>query len=161
VLQLFGEIYRYGCLAPRKHVKSRTVEDGIRAVGQAHARLGSLDPRKDARGGIYLRIQHQIKAYKKDDAPPLRVKPVPIIIIIVAQAYGDMREVAKMAIANMSVIAFFYFLCPGGYTGTLADDATFKIEDVSLYVQGRKLDFGTASDAEIKASTSESYTFTM
>jgi hypothetical protein len=132
-------------------------------VGQAHARLGALDPRKDVHGGIDFCIQRQIKAYKKDDAPPLRVKPVPIIIIIfiVYQAYGDTRDVAEMVIADMIVVAFFFLLRPGEYTGTLSDDAALKNEEVSLYVQGRKLDFALASDAEIKASTSASYTFTM
>jgi hypothetical protein len=131
-------------------------------VVQAQARLPPPHPRKDAHGGIDFRIQHQIKAYKKDAAPTLRVKPVPIIVIIfiVAQAYGNTREVAEMAIANMIVIACFFLLRPGEYTNTLADDATFKIEDISLCVQGCKLDFSMASDAEIKASTSASYTFT-
>jgi hypothetical protein len=105
------------------------VEDGIRAVVQTHAPVGAPDPRKYAHGGIDFRIQHQIKAYKKDDAPSLRVKPVSVIIIIfsVAQAYGDTREVAVMAIAEMIVIAFFYLLRPGEYTGTLVDDAAFKL----------------------------------
>jgi hypothetical protein len=94
----------------------------------------------------------QTKAYNKDDAQPLRVKPVPIIIIIfiVVQAYGNTRDVGEMAIADMIIIAFFFLLRPGA--GTLPDDAAFKIEDVSLYAQGRKLDFALASNAEIKAS---------
>jgi hypothetical protein len=138
------------------------VEDGICAVGQAHAQLGGGGARKDVHGGIYFRIQRQIKPYKKEDAPPLRVKPVPIIIIIfiVAQAYGVTWGVTKMAIADMIVVAFFFLLRQGEYTGTLSDDAAFKIKDVSLYVQGRKLGFSLASNAEIKASTSASYTFT-
>jgi hypothetical protein len=65
-----------------------------------------------------------------------------------------------MAIADMIFVAFFSLLRPGDYTGTLFDDAAFKIEGVSLYVQGHKLDFAIASGAEIKASTSVSYTFT-
>jgi hypothetical protein len=41
ILQVFGERYQDGRLAPlKKPVKSRTVEDALRAVGQAHARLG-------------------------------------------------------------------------------------------------------------------------
>jgi hypothetical protein len=85
-----------------------------------------------------FRIQRQIKAYKKDDSPPLRVKPVPIIILIfiVAQAYGNTHNVAEMAIADMIVVTFFFFLRPGEYNGTLTDDAAFKIEDVSLTQAG-------------------------
>jgi hypothetical protein len=119
-------------------------------------------PRKDAHGNIDFRIQRQIKAYKKDDAPPRRVKPVPITIIsfIVAQAFGATRSDEEMAIADMIVIAFFFLLQPGEYTGTISDDAAFRLQDVGLYIQGRKLDLLAASDAELKISTSASYTFT-
>jgi hypothetical protein len=71
-----------------------------------------------------------------------------------------MQYVGEMAIGGMIVVAFFFLLSPGEYTSTLSDDTAFNIEDVSLYVQGRKLDFSTASDAEIKASTSAYYIFT-
>jgi hypothetical protein len=55
---------------------------------------GVLYPRKDMHGGIDFRIQWHIKAYKKADTPPKRVKPVPIIIIIyiMAQAYDEVRS---------------------------------------------------------------------
>jgi hypothetical protein len=163
MLQVFGERYRYGRLPPHyKHVKARTAEDGLRAVGPAHARLGGPDPRKDSHGGIDFRIQRQIKAYKKDDAPSKRVKPVPIIIIIfiAAQAFGDTRSEEEMAIVDMITIAFFFLLHPGEYTGTLSDDVAFKMQDVGLYIQGCKLDFFTAAAAEVKPTTSASYTFT-
>jgi hypothetical protein len=144
---LVKDIEKVVCPPPPRHkpVKARTMEDRIHAVGQAHARLGAPDPRKDAHGGIDFRIQRQIEAYKKDDAPPLRVKlnPTMIIIFIVAQAYSNMRDLAEMAIGGMIVVAFFFLLSPGKYTSTLSDNAAFNIEDVSLYVQGRKLDFST------------------
>jgi hypothetical protein len=137
------------------------VEDDIRAVGQVFARLGAPDPRKDAHGGIDFLIQRQIKAYKKDDDPPRRVKPIPIpiIIVIVAQTFGDTRSDEEMAIADMIVIAFF-LLRPGEYTGTISDDVAFKLQDVGLYVQGRKLDLLAAPESELRMATSASYTFT-
>jgi hypothetical protein len=118
--------------------------------------------RNDAHGGIYFLTQRQIKAYQKDDAPPLCVKPVSIVIIIfiMAQSYGDTRDVAETAILDMICVAFFALLCLGEYNGTLYGDAALKIEDVSLFVQGRKLDFEITSDAETKPSTSASYTST-
>jgi hypothetical protein len=136
MLQVFGERYRDCRLVPRhKPFKYRTVEDGLRAVGQAHARLGALDPRKDSHSGIDFRIQRQIKAYKKDDAPPKCVKPVPIIIIIfiAAQAFGDTRSEEEMAISDMITINFFFLLRPGEYTGTLSDDAAFKMQYVGVH----------------------------
>jgi hypothetical protein len=150
------------CPPLHKPIKDRTVEDGLCAVGQAHTRLGAPDPRKDSHGGIDFWIQRQIKAYKKDDAPPKRVKPVSIIIIIfiAAQAFGDARSEEEMAIADIITITFFFLLHPGEYTGTVSDDAAFKMQDVGFYIQGCKLDLFTAAAAEVKSATSASYTFT-
>jgi hypothetical protein len=163
IIQVFGERYRDGRLAPLKNaVKARTVEDALRAIGQAHARLGAPDPRKDSHGGIDFRIQRQISSYKKVDRPPRRVKPIPIIIIlyILAQAYDDRRSESDLAVADMIVIAFFFLLRPGEYTGTTNDDAPFRLEDVHLYIGARKLDSNTASLAEFDAASSVSYRFT-
>jgi hypothetical protein len=45
----------------------------------------------------------------------MRVKPVPIIIIvfIMAQSFGDTRTDAGMAVADMIMIALFLLLRPG------------------------------------------------
>jgi hypothetical protein len=123
---------------------------------------GGLDPRKECHGGIDFRIQRQLRAYKKEDAPPKRVKPIPILIIIyiLAQAYGDQRKDPELAIADMITIAFFFLLHPGEFTGTMLDDTPFRLQDVGLYIGPRKLDLTRASDAELDSATSVSYTFT-
>jgi hypothetical protein len=51
-------------------------------------------------------------------------------------------------------------LRPGEYTGTTSDDAAFRIEDVALYIQDRRLDSMTATPAEMEAADSVAYTFT-
>jgi hypothetical protein len=89
------------------------------------------------------------------------VKPIPIIIIyILAQAYDNHRSDSDLAVADMIVIAFFFLLRPGEYTGTTSYDAPFRLQDVNLYIGGRKLDSATASLAELHAATSVSYKFT-
>jgi hypothetical protein len=125
-----------GWLPAKKPVRARTVEDGLRAVGHAHTRLGAPDPRKDSHGGIDFRIQRQIKVYTKEDSPPRRATLVPIIIIvfIMAQAFRDTCTDAEMAIANMITITFFLLLRPSEYTGTMSDDAAFKLQDFHLYI---------------------------
>jgi hypothetical protein len=163
LLQVFGERYRDGRLAPRQNaVRARTVEDALRAIGQTFARLGSPDVRKDAFGDIDFRIGRQLRAYKKEESPPKRVKPIPIIIIlfILAQAYGQVRDEGSITIADMITIAFFYLLRPGEYTGTTSDDAAFRVEDIALYIQDRRLDSMTATPAEMSAADSVAYTFT-
>jgi hypothetical protein len=91
------------------------------------------------------------------------VKPVPIIIIIfiAAQEFGDTRSEEEMAISDMITITFFFILRPGEYTGTVSDEAAFKLQDVGLYIQGRKLDLFTTAEPDIKSDTSTSYNFTM
>jgi hypothetical protein len=137
ILQVFGQRYRDGRIAPRHNaVRARTVEDALRAIGQAFARVGSPDVRKNVYGDIDFRIQRQIRAYKREDSPPKRVKPIPIVIIlyILAQAYGITRHEDTQAIADMITIAFFFLLRPGEYTGTTSDDTPFRLQDVHLYI---------------------------
>jgi hypothetical protein len=91
------------------------------------------------------------------------VKPVPITILIFieAHAFGDTRNEAEIATADMITITFFLLIQPGEYADTVSDDAAFKLQDVhNLYIQCRSLDSCTASTAELKAETSLSYTFT-
>jgi hypothetical protein len=163
IIKVFGERYRNGRLAPLHNtVTSRTMEDALRAVGQAHARLGAPDPRKDHQGGIDFRIQRQLKSYAKTDDPPRRVKPVPIIIVvyILQLAYDAARGVADTAIADMICITFFFLLRLGEYTGTTSDDTPFCLEDVSAYVRDKKLNMLLCSEAELDAATLVYYTFT-
>jgi hypothetical protein len=124
--------------------------------------IGAPDPCKDTHGGIDFRIQRQIKAYNKEDSPQHPVKPVTIIIIvfIMAHAFGDTRTDGEMAITGMITSTFFFLLQPGEYTDTVSDDAAFKLQDVHLYIQGRRLDSYNSSTAELKAAISVSYTFT-
>jgi hypothetical protein len=60
-------------VSPPHHnaVRSDTVSDTIRAVGQAFARLGGIYIHKDAYGHIDFLIYRQFRAYTKEDDPPL------------------------------------------------------------------------------------------
>jgi len=87
--------------------------------------MGSHDVRKNSLGEIDFRIQRQLRAYKKEDPPPSRVKPIPVTIIlfILHAAYGMNRSSDSQAIADLIVLAFYFLLRPGEYTGTTTDDA--------------------------------------
>ena len=53
LLQIFAQRYQDGRIAPRHNpVRSRTVEDALRAVGQGFARVGAPDPRLNEFGKI-------------------------------------------------------------------------------------------------------------
>jgi hypothetical protein len=163
IIQVFAQRYRDGRNAPKgKSVRSGTVEDAVRAVGQTFAQLGSADIRKDAFGEIDFRITRQFKCYKKEDGPPSRVKPVPIIIIlfILHQSYHNDSSEDRKAIADTITIAFYFLLRPGEYTGTTSDDTPFRLQDIELHIDDRLLDLFHSTVAELNAATTVSLTFT-
>jgi hypothetical protein len=77
---LFTMILRWPRGSLAKAVRYGTVEDVISDAGQAFTQLGG--PERSLRA-IDFQIYHQCSGYRKEDAPPYRLKPVPIIIIII------------------------------------------------------------------------------
>ena len=133
-------------------------------IGQAFSSVGTLDPCFSLIDGkIDFRLRRQKRSWKKGDAPPKRVKPCPITIVIwlLNCAYdADMSNNSDMSMADMICIAFFFLLRPSKYTGITTDDAAFSLNDVYLYLGKRKLPLATTTDAELKASTSCALHFT-
>jgi hypothetical protein len=163
ILQVFGQRYRDGRIALRKNaVRADTVSYAVRAVGQASARLGGKDIRKDAYGEIDFRIYRQLRAYTREDSPPSRVKPVPIIIImsILVQAFLDSNLPDRQAVSNMCAVALYFLLRPGEYTSTTSDDSPFRLADVALHIGNRRLDTMLSPPTDIQAADSVLYTFT-
>jgi hypothetical protein len=138
------------------------VEDAIRSVGQMFTRLGATDIRKDAFGDIDFRIYRQFRAYTKEDDPPSRVKPIPIIIIIyiLHQAFKTSTSPDRQAIDDMVIIAFYFLLRPGEYTGTTLDDTLFSLQEVALRIGDRCLDIMHSPATNTASADSVSYTFT-
>ena len=58
ILNAFARDYRTGAIAPGSHgVRSRTVEDAVRSIGQAIAMLGAKDPSMTPTGNLDRRLQ--------------------------------------------------------------------------------------------------------
>ena len=92
ILNIFARDYSTGDITPTSIlVRSRTAEDAVRSIGQALAALGIANPRYGKDGKIDIRLRFQLRCYTKQDPPPNRVKPVPIIVI---------QKVAAMALAT-------------------------------------------------------------
>lgn len=162
-LQVFANHYRTGRISPsKKPVASSTVSDAVRSVGQAFARVGAADPRLTPAGKIDYRLQAIYRSYRKTDAPPTRVKPLPITIVmdVLDNAFRRAPSAERKAVANMICIAFFFCLRPGEYTGTTTDDQAFALNDVAFFLGGRKLNNATATDSEISSATHLTLTFT-
>ena len=162
LLQVYGQRYRTGQHSASGHpVRSRTVEDSLRNVGQTFTSLGSDDPRLTRQGQIDFRLRRQLKAYTKEDPPPDRVKPVPRTVIqhIMAIAVAG-NDPGVKAIADMIAIAFFYLLRPREYTASKSETTPFALRDVQLSSGNRRLCQATATDQALLSATFASYTFT-
>jgi len=163
-LQVFGARYRDGRIAPRgKPVRHRTVEDALRHVGQSYKSMGAKDIRLDPAGKIDFRIQRQLRSYKKEDPPPQRVKPIPIQVVrAVVNAAHNVQHAddGTRCIADMICLGFFFLLRPGEHTFT-RDNTPFHLQDARVYIGNIRItNFRTATDAQFRAATSVSLTFT-
>ena len=163
ILQVFGQQYRDGRIAPSQDsVRARTVEDALRAVGQTMASLGSKDLRRDSSGRIDFRIQRQISSFHKTDSPTTRVKPVPVTFLtyLLDLALRPTLVPGRQAVTDMIVVAFYFLLRPGEYSGTSHDDHPFLLRDVQLFHFSRQLDLLQDPLPLIQASNSVALTFT-
>lgn len=131
-------------------------------MGQKIALLGSPDPRLDTHGRIDLRLARLSKAFKKSDAPPARVRPLPLGILIqaVAMAYNVLgSSISLRAIADMLILAFYFLMRPGEYCTTPEAPHPFRLQDVALFSGDHLLDLGKATDAQLLAASSVKLTF--
>jgi hypothetical protein len=163
VLQLFAHSYRTGAVAPTKsQVCSRTMEDALRAVGQAFATLGCPDPRLQPSSKLDFRLSHQLARYKKDDPPPTRVKPIlfPIIANAADLCYTA-NTPASSTIADLLLLSFYFLLCPGEYAAMDNEDISpFCYCDIHFLVHDRHLNHFTCPDADLHHATYIALEFT-
>jgi hypothetical protein len=163
LLQVYIQRYRVGTIAPRgKPVRSRTVEDSLRAIGQTFAALGTPDPRLDQQGNIDFRIQRQLRGYSRADPPPNRVKPIPVQILrhVAALAAQPSATLSTQAIADMIVLAFFFLLQPGEYTGNPSYTTPFTLQDVQLWIGQQRFLATTIPIQDLSRVTFVALTFT-
>ena len=164
VLQLFAQRYRTGALAPSgRAVRSRTVEDALRSVGQAFAGLGAPDPRLNRFGDLDIRLTSLLHAWKKADAPPARVKPLPLQLVHAAVRIARTAATAiALSAADCLVIGFYFLLRPGEYAGAPrhTSDDLFRLQDVGFWIGMRKLNILTCPLPELLSTTFATLTFT-
>ena len=133
-LQISGARYRDERIVPYgKPVGSGTVSDAMRSVGHMYTRVGTPDLRIGPDGKLDFRISRQLRFYTRSDAPPNRMKPVPITLVIHALcfAFHDTPSDERQTVANMICITFFFCLRPGEYTGTTLGNQAFSLDDVA------------------------------
>jgi hypothetical protein len=135
-LQVFAMRYRLGHIAPRGNaVRARTVEDALRSIAQEMAAVGSADPRMNTFGKIDFRLTSLWRAWKQEDPPPHRVKPIPLKVLRrLTELALTSGEVPLLAVVDMIIIAFFFLLRPGEYTGASSNTTSFTLKDTQLFV---------------------------
>jgi hypothetical protein len=114
ILQLFAQQYPTGALAPGcRTVRFRTVEDALRSVGQAFAGLEAPDPCLNQYGDIDFCLTSLLNAWKKADAPPARIKPLPLHLVYAAVCLAwEVSTALALSAADCLVVGFYFLLCP-------------------------------------------------
>ena len=165
LLLIFAQRLRDGSLtSSRGPARSRSVEETVRAVGQAYAGLGSPDPRLDGHGRMDFRLAALYRSWARVDPPPSRVKPLPMSLLayVVTLAHHE-NTAASLAAATILILGYFFLLRPGKYLGKprreLSDDL-FRLSDLSMWVGARAIDPRTCPLSDLQAATFATLTFT-
>ena len=164
ILQVFAQRLRTGALSPgRGPVKSRSVEDTVRGVGQTYAGMGARDPRLNVHGQVEFRLTSRYRAWASEDSPPSRVKPLPPTLLaqVVTLAHQE-HTPASLTAAEVLTLGFFFLLRPGEYLGVPNNttDTLFRLEDVVFWVGSRALDHRDCPIADLQSATFATLTFT-
>ena len=123
--------------------------------------LGAKDPRMTSTGKLDERLQLQFRCYSQKDPPPSRVKPIPVQVLRrLACVAASSRDPELQAVADMIIIAFFFLLRPGEYTGTKSDSSPFRLSDVTFSVGRTVFDTSTATNNDLATATFVILTFT-
>ena len=127
--------------------------------------MGAKDPRLNGALKTDFRISRMLAAWKKEDPPAKRVKPIPISFIKhiarIAQGLpvGPAGDKLRAA-ADMIMIAFFFLLRPGEYTDAASDTTPFTLGDVQMFIGCTRLDIMTVEERVLDQARSASLTFT-
>ena len=164
LLQVFAQRLRSGTIAAgRRPLRTRTVEDTVRSVGQTYASVGSPDPRMNVRGALDFRLTSLYQAWAKVDDPPSRVKPLPLTLLthVVNLAGRDQRPFASV-VSECLVFGFYFLLRPGEYLGIPNNelDTLFRLKDLQFWIGARALDTFTCPISDLQAATFATVTFT-
>jgi hypothetical protein len=131
-----------GCpISQQDSVRSRTVGDALRAVGQTIAKLGFADPRLLPSGKLTFRLSCQLSCYSKSDPPPSRVKPIPVSVLHhTCHLLCLSNHIRNTTMADMLTLGFFFLLRPGEYASTTNPDSTpVRLQDIHLWCHNTKL----------------------
>jgi hypothetical protein len=118
------------------------------------ASMGAQDLRLAPSGKLVYPLNQFLTGLRHADPTPTRVKPAPLSLIKHAyQRALDSGSPFDKAVADMGFIGFFYLCRPGEHTEPSKDSRSqaFRLRDVELFINQRKLDPATATRDELQA----------
>ena len=153
-----------GTASPRRRsVRSRSVEDTLRAVGQAYANVGTKNPRLNSHGALDFRITSLYQSWAKVEDPPSRVKPLPVTLLTQCVHLASQEQTSlALTAADCLVIGFFVLLRPGEYIGTPNNrlDTLFHLCDLQLWIGTRALDILNCPITDVRSATFATLAYT-
>lgn len=159
-LQVFATRLRRGIISPSGNpIRSCQVADYLRTVGSEIALVDENGDPRYGSNGLHPRVGDLQRAYKKEDPPPERVKPIPIQLVRHA-ADSCAGEAFPQAIVCMMVIGFFFMLRPGEYTYDKRNNHPFRLMDVSFATPDGNVNATTITQAQLDAATAVHLEFT-
>lgn len=128
----------------RNQVRSTTVSSALTAIGKACALDSGVDPTKCENSEKFLpRLQQMLDGMRKADPPTTKELPVEADVpeLLVQTALNSTATESEKAVADLTMIAFYYLLRVGEYTnkGRGQQDATatqtqqFKLKDIAFF----------------------------
>ena len=89
------------------------MENYFRSVGKIFAAVGTTKPRLNTVGSLDFSLLLKLKAYARQDPPPIRVQPIPIEIFHCLNLTAQGGFSRQHSIKDLVWIAFFFLLLPG------------------------------------------------
>ena len=127
-------------------------------------RVRAVDPRLNSFGELDFRLRALFEAWQRADPPPSRVKPVPLHLILQAQVTSMATTPGSglAATGDCLVLAYYFLLRPGEYSGSPRTDADdlFRLQDVGVMVGHRRLNSLACPPNDLLAATFVTLTFT-
>jgi hypothetical protein len=122
--------------------------------------VGRPDPRYIVgTNRIDTRITRQLKSYAKEDAPPVRVKPIPIAVLHTASSIAlNAGDANSLALLDLLWIAFFFLLRPGEYLQPAADSHPIRLQDTRLWCHSVHIDSYSCDPQQLLSATFVSLT---
>jgi len=141
LLSGFAARVRTGLYGEGNQVKNCTVNSALTAIGQTVALACDANPKKVVGSERLLpQLQIMLDGYRKVEPPTRKKLPVQadVVELFVNAAYHQGSSLAQQAVADLTLIAFYYLLCIGEYTikgsrNNTKQTVQFKYEDVSFF----------------------------